>query len=107
MAIVLSAIGGVLIVINSLFWIYLGSIWGDTAPGAIYSAVTASVIFGLVVIYGAYKLRNRPSQKITWGVLIMLFSVFGLVMTGGGFVIGFILGIVGGALAIRRGQEGE
>ncbi len=107
LAIVLSVIAGALIIINSLYWMYLGSIWGDTALGAIYSVVVTGTIFGLVVIYCAYRLRKTPSQKITWGALAMLFSVFGLVTIGGGFVIGFVLGIVGGALAVRQGQEGE
>jgi hypothetical protein len=34
-----------------------------------------------------------------WGIIVVVFSIPS-VLSGGGFVIGFILGIIGGALAL-------
>lgn len=42
---------------------------------------------------------RKPAQKTAWGVVILVFSILSIV-TGGGFIIGFILGIIGGALAL-------
>jgi hypothetical protein len=49
------------------------------------------------VLVGAYLLYK--GRNISGGLLVVLFSVLSLPI-GGGFVVGFILGIVGGALAL-------
>jgi len=41
-----------------------------------------------------------PDQQRTWGVLILVFSVLSFLGLGG-FVVGAILGIVGGVFALR------
>ena len=46
-------------------------------------------------------LRIKPVHKKAWGILILVFSIPS-VITGGGFIIGFILGIIGGTLALSR-----
>jgi hypothetical protein len=98
---------GILIIINAIVWLLQGNIWSDAAPFAVYSAVTAGAIFGLVVIFGAYMLRKVPEEKMTWGAIIALFSVFGLVTVGGGWIVGFALGIISGAIAAREGDVGR
>ena len=47
------------------------------------------------------QLRINPGNKKAWGILIVVFSIPS-VITGGGFIIGFIVGIVGGFLALRK-----
>ena len=59
------------------------------------------VIFGLVVIASAIMLNWRPNQHTTWGILILVFSILGIFGGLGGYLVGLILGIVGGALAIQ------
>ena len=44
-------------------------------------------------------LRSRPVNRKMWGIIVVVFSIPS-VLSGGGFVIGFILGIIGGALAL-------
>ena len=65
------------------------------------------MIFGLIVIFGAYMLGKAPQEKMTWGAIIALFSVFGLVTVGGGWLVGFALGIISGAIAAREGKGGR
>jgi len=45
-------------------------------------------------------LRVKPQNKKAWGLIVIIFSIPS-VITGGGFIIGFILGIIGGAKAFR------
>jgi hypothetical protein len=106
-ALAISGVAGVLIIAHSLYWLFLGSVWNDPSVAALYSVVASGVVFGLVMLYSTYRLRSTPGQKMTWGAIIMLFSLFGLVTVGGGFVIGSILGIIGGGLAVAMGQEGR
>jgi hypothetical protein len=45
-------------------------------------------------------LLAKVGQRRTWGILILVFSVLSFIGLGG-FVIGAILGIVGGVLILR------
>ncbi|HLE75703.1 MAG TPA: DUF6114 domain-containing protein [Candidatus Bathyarchaeia archaeon] len=58
------------------------------------------VVFGIVVVAAAIMLYANPKQHVTWGGLIIAFSVFSLVSSMGGMGIGILLGISGGVLAL-------
>ena len=78
------------------------------APGSIPAMASGFVggvgLFGLVtgtvVLASAVLLLAVPNQRTTWGVLILVFSALSLLGLGG-FLVGAILGIVGGILALR------
>jgi len=57
------------------------------------------LISGIIVATSAVMLQTNPARRRTWGVLILIFSVLSFLGTGG-FVIGAILGIVGGILTL-------
>jgi len=57
------------------------------------------VISGIVVIISAIMLNAQPAAHMTWGTIVLVFSVISF-LSMGGFWIGAILGIAGGALAI-------
>lgn len=62
-------------------------------------AGTFGLVSGVLVLMSGVMLRTIPSQRPVWGVLILVFSVlsfFGF----GGFIIGAILGIVGGIMTL-------
>ena len=59
-----------------------------------------ALICDALVLFAAIMLRTKPENKKAWGILITVFSIPS-VITGGGFIIGFILGIIGGVKAIR------
>jgi hypothetical protein len=59
---------------------------------AVYGAVC-----GLIILIGSYCLYR--GRNLLGGVLIILFSILSLPI-GGGFILGFLLGVVGGALAL-------
>jgi hypothetical protein len=58
-----------------------------------------SLVSGILVIVGAVMMNIYPSQSTTWGIIVLVFSIISFVGMGG-FVIGAVLGIVGGALAL-------
>jgi uncharacterized membrane protein len=107
----LSLIAGVLIVGNSTL-LGVAARWFPgvipTLPGSsandttvLYRLAAIGVICGILVLLGAILLHSKPVHKKAWGIMILVFSIPSVV-TGGGFLIGFILGILGGALALRR-----
>jgi len=61
------------------------------------------VICGVIVLMGAIMLRAQPHQHMIWAIVIIVFSAVSFVGMGG-FFIGAILGIIGGAfdLSIRQ-----
>jgi hypothetical protein len=58
-----------------------------------------SLVSGVLVIIGAVMINIHPSQSSTWGTIMLVFSIFSFLGMGG-FLIGAVLGIVGGVLAL-------
>jgi hypothetical protein len=58
------------------------------------------LVCGSVVLISAAMLLAKVGQRRTWGILILVFSVLSFVGLGG-FVVGAILGIIGGVLVLR------
>jgi hypothetical protein len=106
----LSLIAGLLIVCNAVAvgvagtyfpWIFPtlpGSDNNATVPFTTISVI--ALICGALVLFGAVMLRFKPENKKAWGILIIVFSIPS-VITGGGFIIGFILGMISGVRVFR------
>jgi len=58
------------------------------------------LVCGAIVLVSATMLLAKVGQWRTWGILILVFSVLSFIGLGG-FVIGAILGIMGGILTLR------
>jgi hypothetical protein len=67
----------------------------------LYRIASMGFIFGVLVLLGGMMLYHQTAHRSVWGMMIIVFSILGYV-TGGGFIIGSILGIMGGVSAIRR-----
>ena len=74
---------------DSFMW---GAIWG-------VAAIWAGT--GAVSIVGGYAIYRNPKSTTAWGIGILIASIVGL-LTASGFIIGPILGIVAGILALVR-----
>ncbi len=117
-AFILSLVGGLIIVIGGVvqtLLLFLGSYGGiyyGMGPGMMssygfygYGAgwMTAlsliALAFGVIVVIGAIMLNARPTEHLTWAVIILIFSIASLVGMGGYF-IGAVLGLAGGAIAL-------
>ncbi|MEM2955769.1 MAG: DUF6114 domain-containing protein [Nitrososphaerales archaeon] len=120
-AFILSLIGGILLLIGGLvssMWFMFGGFGGmmDGFGGmmggwqGMIGSLGVSFFFmsglslvglvaGILVIIGALMLDARPAEHTTWGTIILVFSLISFLGMGG-FFLGAILGIVGGALAL-------
>jgi hypothetical protein len=118
-AFILSLVGGLLIFVGSavsIVWFSVGSApfggyWGMMSGwhgmmgsyGFPYDYLLGLSVLGLacgvIVVVGSFMLSLRPLEHVKWGVLIVVFSGVSFVSMGGWFV-GAILGVVGGALAL-------
>lgn len=117
-AFILSLIGGLIIVIGSViqtlllaFGSYAGTFYG-MGPGMMsgygfygygsgwMTAISLiALVFGIIVLIGAIMINARPAGHITLGIIVLVFSVASFVGMGG-YMIGAILGIAGGAIAL-------
>ncbi len=108
-AIKLSLIAGIIIISNSAL-LGTAATWFPwiipTLPGLPANDTTllirlaaVGLTFGVLVLLGAIMLHSKPANKKAWSIMILVFSIPS-VITGGGFIIGFILGIIGGASAL-------
>ncbi|MEL9940217.1 MAG: hypothetical protein QW348_02585 [Ignisphaera sp.] len=113
-AFVLSLIGGLLITIESIIAIIVIKLASDIAtsmvPGinASISAISGlvmavsvlGIVLGIIIVIGSLQIRSGVPNKVrTWSIIVLVLSVIS-VFTGGGFFIGFILGLVGGILGL-------
>ena len=118
----LSLIAGILIVAGSvgtlamLGWYpsmfgigggMMGGGWGifmqGFAPWFIATMAGISLAAGAAVLAGAYKMQKEPEKVQVWGFLVLIASIVSLFCIGG-FGLGSILGIIGGAVGISRRQ---
>lgn len=97
-AFVLSLIGGIFILINGLL-LAIGGAFLIAFFGAGIVLILLGLVFGFGTLLAALMLNSHPRDHVTWGVIIIVFSILSIVI-GGGFIIGMILGLVGGVLAL-------
>ena len=110
---ILSLTAGILILSNTAL-LGAAATWFPeiipTIPGSandttvLYRLTALGLIFGALVLLGAIMLHSKPANKKAWGIIVIVFSIPS-VITGGGFIIGFILGIIGGAKALSWKPE--
>jgi hypothetical protein len=117
-AFILSLIGGIVILGGSLIAFLLssfGSPYGTyyrMGPGMMggfsfgygYSGwfiglLIVSLVCGVIVLIGAIMLNTHPTQNLTWGIIILVFSIASFIGMGGYF-IGAVLSIADGAVAL-------
>jgi len=76
----------------------------SSIPGIISGVVGVMGAFGLVsgavILVSSVRLLTSSDNPRTWSVLILVFSMLSFIGMGG-FLIGAVLGIVGGALVLR------
>lgn len=58
-------------------------------------------VAGAMVLFGAIMMNARPQDTRNWGIVVLIFSILGLVGMGLS-ILGGIIGIVGGAIALSE-----
>jgi len=117
---IIALAGGIIITLTGLFFAAVSayvlpnlnysnlntpsSLPASAVPGLVSGFVGMASAFGLVtgavVLISSVMLLANSGQLRTWGILILVFSVLSFIGMGG-FVVGAVLGIVGGALVLR------
>jgi len=105
---IISLIAGILILINALLVFALTSLIGGIGASvglpelgaAIALYGTVGLVFAIIVIVGAIMIY-MPGREVIGGILVLIFSILSIII-GGGFILGLILGIIGGALGIAK-----
>lgn len=68
-------------------------------PGIVFFGMAVfGLICGILVLISAIMVRRNP-ENYAWGTLMIIFSVLSF-FSMGGFIVGAILGIIAGALAV-------
>jgi hypothetical protein len=109
-AFTMSLTAGILIVCNAVA-VGIAGTWVPwifpTLPGSENNATVPFVaiasigmISGILVLLGAMMLHIKTENMKAWSIMTIAFSILS-VITGGGFIVGFILGIIGGAKALK------
>ncbi|HEV2450096.1 MAG TPA: DUF6114 domain-containing protein [Thermoplasmata archaeon] len=103
-ALIASVIGAGLILVDAALLSAAGSAatqLGYTAIGGILGALaTLGILFGFVILILAILVYLNPESHVGYGIAILLLSLFSLI-SGGGFLIGTVAGVIGGILALR------
>ncbi len=114
-AFVLSLISGILVLLTGILMLVaaglISSLGGGHMPGVPYpleligSLITVigvvGLIFGILILVGATMIYSGEPSKVRIGsILVLIFSILSLLTVGGGFLIGFILGLIGGILGL-------
>ena len=116
-AFILSLISGFLIVVNG---VSLGALrrlpeiiaryapghMGEMGPfrlefveSILTTLMLIGIVFGLIILFASVMLYQNPSNKTLWSVIVLVLSILSIV-AGGGFLVGTILGIIGGGLGL-------
>lgn len=59
-----------------------------------------AIVFAVLIIIAAYFIYN-PETEVIGGVLVLIFSALSII-AGGGWLIGLILGIIGGVICLIK-----
>jgi hypothetical protein len=105
-AFILSLIGGIFILLGALAFAALAAIGASflaffpAAAALLIAYAVLGLILGIIVIVGAVMMRSRPEQAKMWGVIVIVLAFIALFTSGGGFILGFLLALIGGILAL-------
>jgi len=123
-------VGGALILVSSILWVILSTLYGSFGwlpvwgcpcgmmwrwggsmmawpfGGMMILTSIIAVVSGVVLIIGGLMIRSNPKDASLWGSIILVFSVIGF-LGGGGFIIGSLIGLIGGILAISSSQSAK
>jgi hypothetical protein len=106
---VLSIVGGILILLRGIVRIAVGDVITFVGSDEVRHRFLAglalnviggvAVVFGIIIIIGAYLIYNR--MEASGGAIVLIFSLLSI-FVGSGWLIGLILGVIGGILALLK-----
>jgi hypothetical protein len=105
----LSLVGGILILLRGIVRIVAGDVITFVGSDEVRHRFLAglalnviggvAVVFGIIIILGAYLIYSR--MEVAGGAIVLIFSLLSI-FVGSGWLIGLILGVIGGILALLK-----
>jgi hypothetical protein len=102
---VLTVLAGLLMLIDGAFEVWLGGVAatsgipGSSAAGGILSGLgLLGTLIGLIVLVLGIMLYVNPDSHLGYGIAVAVLSALSF-FGGGGFLLGIVLGVIGGLLA--------
>jgi len=108
-AFVLSLIGGIIYllvgIVIAVIAAFLGALASFADMGAVGLGVAAvgavGLVCGIIMIIGAVMMNSSERSRVRTGaILVLILTIVGAFFTIGGFVIGFILALIGSILGL-------
>jgi len=106
-AMVLSLIGGLFVIFGGAALAFAGSVIGSfnvtgaaSASNTVLALGIVGVIMGIIMVVGGFMMYSKPTSAKMWGVIVLILAIISWVTAIGGFFIGFLLGLIGGILAL-------
>ena len=106
---VLSLVGGILILLRGIVRIVVGDVITFVGSDEVRHRFLAglalnviggiAVVFGILIIVGAYLIYGR--MEAAGGAIVLIISLLSI-FVGSGWLIGLILGVIGGVLALLK-----
>lgn len=96
----LAVAGGIFIILGGIAGAVIGAIFTFFIFGVGGIVGILGIIWGILVIFFAFRLKSRPEQHTGIGVVLIILSLLSFVGAFGGFILGFILTLVAGILAL-------
>jgi len=95
---VLTIIGGFFILLGGFVFALIGAVF------AVFGFVSGVFLLGLLVgfltLIVGFLMLAVPSGHTVWGILAIVFALVSIPVAFGGFIVGFLLTLIGGILAV-------
>lgn len=98
-AAVLTILGGLFIIGGGLIFAFVGALFA--VLGFVSAFFLLGLLVGVLALIVGLLMVVVPSGHTVWGILAIVLALASLPFALGGFVIGFLLTLVGGILALR------
>ena len=97
---ILTIVGGLFILLGGALVATLGAIISFLLPGLGALLIVGGLSVGVLTLVMGLLMFLSPSHKSVWGALTIVLAVVSIPFGLGGFILGFILALIGGILAI-------
>jgi hypothetical protein len=95
---ILTIIGGFFILLGGIVFAVIGAIF---AVFGFWSGIfLLGLLLGILTILIGFLMLAVPGAHTVWGVLAIVFALVSIPVAIGGFLVGFLLTLIGGILAL-------
>ncbi|MEM0129153.1 MAG: hypothetical protein QXG65_03195 [Thermoplasmata archaeon] len=105
-SVTLAYLGGIVYLASAVVVAVAGAIAGvaGVLPRLpLAGTVAGLLIAGILTVVFGYLLRTEPGLRLFWAIVLIAIALATLGVAFGGFVLGFVLTLIAGLLALARG----